>query len=88
MSEGCWAFQYGDVDKLSKMIPSFRGKVFSIKEALEKVPQITEMVEESEQLQELIELAKPLENMVRHASTHAAGVVISNEPISDYIPLI
>ncbi len=78
---------YGDVDKLSKMIPSFRGKVFSIQEALDKVPQITEMVEESEQLQELIELAKPLENMVRHASTHAAGVVISNEPISDYIPL-
>ena len=45
------------------------------------------MIDESEQLQELIELAKPLENMVRHASTHAAGVVISNEPISDYIPL-
>ncbi len=78
---------YGEVDKLSKMIPSYRGKVFSIQEALDKVPQISEMVEESEQLQELIELAKPLENMVRHASTHAAGVVISNEPISDYIPL-
>jgi len=78
---------YGDVDKLSKLIPSFRGKVFSIEEALNKVPQITEMVDSSEDLQELIELAKPLENMVRHASTHAAGVVISNEPISDYIPL-
>ncbi|MGI9533336.1 MAG: DNA polymerase III subunit alpha, partial [Thermodesulfobacteriota bacterium] len=78
---------YGDVDRISKLIPSFRGKVFSIDEALQKVPQITELVDNSEQLQELIELAKPLENMVRHASTHAAGVVISNEPISDYIPL-
>ena len=78
---------YGDVDRISKLIPSFRGKVFSIEEAIKQVPQINELVESSEQLQELIQLAKPLENMVRHASTHAAGVVISNEPISDYIPL-
>ena len=78
---------YADVDRISKLIPSFRGKVFSIDEALKQVPQIGELVEDSEQLQELIQLAKPLENMVRHASTHAAGVVISNEPISDYIPL-
>jgi len=78
---------YGDVDRISKLIPSFRGKVFSIEEALKQVPQISELVDNSERLQELIELAVPLENMVRHASTHAAGVVISNEPISDYIPL-
>lgn len=78
---------YGEVDRVSKLIPSFRGKVFSIEESLKQVPQLKELVDDFKELQGLIELAKPLENMVRHASTHAAGVVISNEPIADYIPL-
>lgn len=78
---------YVDVDQLSKLIPSFRGKVLSIEEALKQISQMKSIVKDSPQLQELIELAKPLENMVRHASTHAAGIVISNEPLSDYIPL-
>ncbi len=76
-----------DVNNLAKLIPSFRGKVYSIERALKEVPQFKDMVKGSSQLQELIRLARPLENMVRHASTHAAGIVISNEPISDYIPL-
>ena len=78
---------YAEVDKVSKLIPSFRGKVFSINEAIEQVKEIKELIKNSSDLQELIELAKPLENMVRHSSTHAAGVVIANEPIADYIPL-
>jgi len=78
---------YGEVDKVSKLIPTFRGKVFNIEEAIKQVPQLKAMIDDSDQLQELIELAKPLENMVRHSSTHAAGVVISNGALADYIPL-
>lgn len=78
---------YGEVDKVSKLIPSFRGKVFNIEESIKQVPQLREMIEQSPALQELVELAKPLENMVRHSSTHAAGVVIANKPLADYIPL-
>ena len=78
---------YAEVDRLSKMIPSFRGKVFSIEEAVNKVKEIRERLAENKQLAEVVELARSLENMVRHSSTHAAGVVISNEPLADYIPL-
>ena len=78
---------YAEVDRLSKMIPSFRGKVFSIEEAVGKVKEIKDRLSDNKQLGEVVELAKSLENMVRHSSTHAAGVVISNEPLADYIPL-
>ncbi len=78
---------YAEVDRLSKMIPSFRGKVFSIEEAVSKVKEIKKRISENKQLAEVVELARSLENMVRHSSTHAAGVVISNEPLADYIPL-
>jgi DNA polymerase-3 subunit alpha len=78
---------YADVDKVSKLIPSFRGKVFSIDRAIKEVKEIKDLIKGSPQLQEMIELAKPLENMVRHSSTHAAGIVIANEPLADHIPL-
>ena len=78
---------YGDVDRVSKLIPSFRGKVFSIDESIKQVSELKALIDDSQELKDMIELARPLENMVRHASTHAAGVVISNEPIADYIPL-
>ncbi len=78
---------YGDVDKLSKLIPTFRGKVFSIEEAVKKVRDVKRALEENGELARAVEVAKSLENMVRHSSTHAAGIVIANEPIADYIPL-
>ena len=78
---------YSEVDRLSKLVPSFRGKVFSIEEAVNKVREIKERLSENKQLAEAVDLARSLENMVRHSSTHAAGVVISNEPLADYIPL-
>ena len=78
---------YADVDKVSKLIPSFRGKVFSIDKAIKEVKELKALIKSSPQLQEMIELARPLENMVRHSSTHAAGIVIANEPLADHIPL-
>ncbi len=78
---------YGEVDKASKLIPSFRGKVFSIEKAVKKSPDLKKLVESSDKIAELIEMAKPLENMVRHSSTHAAGVIIASDRISNRIPL-
>ena len=78
---------YGDVDKLSKLIPTFRGNVFSIAEAIKKVKEVRRTLEENEELARAVEVARSLENMVRHSSTHAAGIVIADEPIADYIPL-
>ncbi len=78
---------YADVERITKLIPTFRGKVFSIDESISQIPELKELIQKSPSLQELIEIARPLENMVRHSSTHAAGIVISNEPLSDYIPL-
>jgi DNA polymerase-3 subunit alpha len=78
---------YADVDKITKLIPTFRGKVFSIDDSISQIPQLKELIQKSQNLQELIEIARPLENMVRHSSTHAAGIVISNEPLADYVPL-
>ncbi len=78
---------YADVDRVTKLIPTFRGKVFSIDESLTQIPQLKQLIEKSPNLRELIEIARPLENMVRHSSTHAAGIVISNEPLADNIPL-
>jgi len=78
---------YAEVDRFTKLIPSFRGKVFSIDDSISQVSQIKELLQNSPALKELVEMARQLENMVRHSSTHAAGVVISSEPLADYIPL-
>lgn len=78
---------YADVDRVTKLIPTFRGKVSSIDDSISQIPQLKELIQKSPNLRELIEIARPLEDMVRHSSTHAAGIVISNEPLADYIPL-
>ena len=78
---------YAEVDRITKLIPSFRGKVFSLEDSISQVPEIRDIIQKSPSIKELIELAKPLENMVRHSSTHAAGIVISSEPLADSIPL-
>ena len=69
---------YAEVDRVTKLIPTFRGKVFSIEESISQIPQLRELVQRSPSIKELIEIARPLEDMVRHSSTHAAGIVISS----------
>ncbi len=76
---------YGEVDLIAKMIPFQIG--MNINKALELNPELKMKYEEDEQTQELIDTAKLLEGLPRHASTHAAGVVISKDPITEYVPL-
>ncbi|WP_024833686.1 DNA polymerase III subunit alpha [Ruminiclostridium josui] len=76
---------YGDVDSIAKMIPFQIG--MNIDKALELNQELKKRYETDEETKVLIDTARTLEGLPRHASTHAAGVVISKEPIVEYVPL-
>jgi DNA polymerase-3 subunit alpha len=75
---------YGDVDRLAKMVPLTLN--ISLEEALKQSPQLEAACKEGAG-KELIEVAMRLEGLARHASTHAAGVVISPRPLAEIVPL-
>jgi DNA polymerase-3 subunit alpha len=76
---------YGDVDKLAKMIPQAPGTTLS--EALSDVPEIKERYESDPLIKRLLDLSLRLEGLARHASTHAAGLVITPTRLVDHVPL-
>ncbi|MBU2540093.1 DNA polymerase III subunit alpha [Patescibacteria group bacterium] len=77
------AIPYSYCDRIAKMIPFG----MSLKEALDGVSEFKELYESDAEAKRLIDLAKNLEGVARHASTHACGVVISEKPLTDYVPL-
>ena len=76
-----------EVDRVSKQVPNIPGKPVSIAEALETVPDFKKIYEEAPYLKDLIDTAANMEGSVRNAGTHAAGVIIADRPIIDYVPL-
>ena len=79
---------YGDVEKIAKLMPPpVRGRNISISQALEQVSDLRKAVEGSEQVKDLIDMAKRLEGCSRHSSVHAAGVVISPQPLHELVPV-
>ncbi len=76
---------YQEVDRIAKLIPSRLN--ITIEEALKEEPRLRSLTEEDPRVAELINIARALEGLPRHASTHAAGVVISRKPLVDYLPL-
>lgn len=76
---------YGDVDRIAKMIPFELG--MTIEKALDLNTELRMLYEEDPAVRNLIDTSKSLEGLPRHASTHAAGVVISKLPITEYVPL-
>jgi DNA polymerase III subunit alpha len=76
---------YGEVDKIAKLVPNTLN--ISIEEALKAEPQLKTLYESNPKIRELLDIAIRLEGLSRHASTHAAGVVISPDPLTDYTPL-
>jgi DNA polymerase-3 subunit alpha len=76
---------YGDVDRIAKMVPSELH--MTIDRALELSGDLKREYDTSDDVRRLIDIAKKLEGIPRHASTHAAGVVISEKPIVEYVPL-
>ena len=76
---------YNKVDKIAKEIPFALG--MTIDKALDTNPNLRDLYENDSETREIIDVSKQIEGMLRHASTHAAGVVISKNPIDEYVPL-
>ncbi|MFA9377546.1 MAG: DNA polymerase III subunit alpha [Lachnotalea sp.] len=76
---------YAFVDSISKMIPIEIG--ITIDKALKVNPEFRKLYEDNEQVKYLIDMSKRLEGLPRHTSMHAAGVVISQKPVDEYVPL-
>ncbi|MCL4426025.1 MAG: DNA polymerase III subunit alpha [Firmicutes bacterium] len=76
---------YGEVDRLAKLVPGQLG--MTLERALEVNPELRQLYDNNSEVQNLIDLAASLEGMPRHASVHAAGVVISPEPLLEFVPL-
>ena len=76
-----------EVDRVAKLIPNIPGKPLTIPEAVESVPAFKQIYETAPYLRELIDTAAKLEGVARNAGTHAAGVIITDRPITEYVPL-
>ncbi|MBU0781734.1 MAG: DNA polymerase III subunit alpha, partial [Alphaproteobacteria bacterium] len=78
---------YGQVDRLSKMIPVEGVKPVSIEKALADEPRLREEAKNEEVVERLLRYAQQVEGLLRNASTHAAGVVIGDRPLDELVPL-
>jgi len=76
-----------EVDRIAKLVPNIPGKPVSLEQALEEVPDLKAAYESAPHLRELIDTASRLEGVVRSVGTHAAGVVIADRPLIEYLPL-
>ena len=79
---------YAETDSVAKQVPSGPGALnITLDEAVTLSKPLKEMYEKDPEIKQLIDVAKALEGMPRHASTHAAGVVITEKPVYEYVPL-
>ena len=78
---------YGQVDKIAKLIPFIPSKPISIQEAIDTNEILQNEIAENEQVKTLIDTAINVEGLNRHASTHAAGLVIGDKPLHEILPL-
>src|SRR6185295_14284533 len=76
---------YAEVDKIAKMIPAELH--ITLDKAIKDNPDLKALVNADPRVRDLVDIAKRLEGLARHASTHAAGVVISPQPLTDIVPL-
>jgi DNA polymerase III subunit alpha len=76
---------FNETDRVAKLIPV--GPGITIESALTKVPELRGLYENDDSVRELIDAARKVEGVSRHASTHAAGVVISRDPLVEHVPL-
>lgn len=77
--------KYSEVDRIAKLVPMEPGT--TLNRALQVVPRLQELAQSEEVYARLIEYARTLEGLARHASTHAAGVVITPDKLTNYLPL-
>ena len=77
----------GEVDRVARMVPNVPGKPVSIAQALEQVADLREVYESTPYIKRLLNTAQQVEGTTRHASTHAAGILVSDKPLVEYLPL-
>lgn len=78
-------FPYGEVDKIAKLISHTAGT--TLEEIIKNTPPLATLAREDERIGRLLQIAKAVEGFPRHASIHAAGVVITPKPLTEYVPL-
>ncbi len=78
---------YSQVDAVAKMIPVEQNKPLTIEQALKRNPEFSRIYEDDPEIRNLVDMAKRLEGLPRHTSMHAAGVVISQKEVDEYVPL-
>ncbi|MBO5244849.1 MAG: DNA polymerase III subunit alpha [Selenomonadales bacterium] len=76
---------YGEVDRIAKMIPTELG--ITLDKALNGNKELREVYEQEASVKKLLDLARAVEGLPRHASTHAAGIVIAKQQLTDYVPI-
>ncbi|NIA16760.1 MAG: DNA polymerase III subunit alpha, partial [Planctomycetes bacterium] len=74
-----------EADRLAKLVPNSLG--ITLEKALKQEPELQKAYNENEQTRKVIEIGKRLEGLTRHASVHACGIVISDEPLTNFVPL-
>ncbi|HJS87335.1 MAG TPA: DNA polymerase III subunit alpha, partial [Acetobacteraceae bacterium] len=78
---------FGQVNRVAELIPNNPAKPVSLPEAIAGEPRLLQMQREDEAVQRMLEIAQQVEGLYRHASTHAAGVVIGDRPLIELVPL-
>lgn len=80
-----FALPYSEADALAKLIPDELG--IELQEAIDKEPKLKELEDNDPKIRRILNISKRLEGLLRHASIHAAGVIITNDPLVSYCPL-
>jgi DNA polymerase-3 subunit alpha len=78
---------YGQVDKLTKLVPQNPANPVTLRQAIDGEPKLQVAIEEEPVVARMLDIAQKLEGLHRHASTHAAGVVIGDRPLEELVPL-
>jgi DNA polymerase-3 subunit alpha len=77
-----------DVDRIAKLIPAVPGQAVTIKQSIKDITELNRLYNQHEEFKKLLDTSMLIEGQCRHSSTHAAGVVISREPLTSIVPLV
>ena len=80
-------FEPGETDRIAKLIPNAPGQAFTVEEAVDKLKEVKDLYQSDERHRQLFDYSMTLEGLARHASVHAAGVVIAPGPLDEYVPV-
>ncbi|HEX7052259.1 MAG TPA: DNA polymerase III subunit alpha [Longimicrobiales bacterium] len=80
-------FEPAETDRLAKLVPNSPAHALTVAEAVEQIPELRELYGTDPRIRRLLDYAKVLEGLARHASVHAAGIVIAPGPLHEYVPV-